>query len=85
MEVSEGRRGEFPICSEETPTERIDRQILNPGGPRPKNLPLIQTREGFYDHQALKSITAGKTAGPIKLLSGSAAHLAVKSAAALKK
>ena len=82
MEVTYGRRGDFPISSETSSTES-SRQLLNPGGPRPKNLPLIQSREGFYRHQALSQTLAGK--GPVKLQSGSAAHLAVKSAAALKK
>ena len=85
MEVGFGHRGEFPIGSESSPAHKIDRQILNPGGPRPKDLPLIQSREGFYSHKALGSITSGKGSAPIKLQSGSAAPLAVKSAAHLKK
>ncbi|MFO1464053.1 MAG: hypothetical protein U1F66_09755 [bacterium] len=90
METSLVTRGDPSLYTVRAPAEKIHR-------PESRGLPVrslpSQTREGFYAKQALGTLEAGTAKGPTKLKTISAQglavkpadHLAVKSAAAMKK
>ncbi len=93
METTSCRRGDFNPYTERNLGGKIDRgEAGKIRGLPVRSLPS-QTREGFYAKQALGSLEAGTSKGPTKLKTISAQglavkpadHLAVKSAASMKK